>query len=337
MTVSSHTADAQPLNLAVCGAGRWGLTLMRNIHALSDVNLAAVISTRTDIPAEITQGAPVFGDWRDAASRTKLDGVLLALPPDRQPDIAERIIGYGLPVFLEKPLALDVGAAARLARAAGNSGFVGLVDHIHLFTPEFQELLNQLRSQGAARAITAVSGNRGPGRASWPVCWDWAPHDIAMALTVMGEMPVSVRARIVDRKAEGTAVYENVRLTLTFPDGGIAEITTGNAFENRVRHFTAALDGYSIEYSENASDERSLVVWHGNEKQKIGVASVPPLTAALTEFAARIRQGTGGADDLALGVEVVRVLSAAERSIAQGIAVSIESSASHATRVSTGC
>lgn len=337
MTLSPQAADEKPLNLAVCGAGRWGQTLMRNINVLPGLNLAAVISTRADIPSEITLNAPVFGDWQGAADRKKLDGILLALPPDRQPEFAEKIIEYGLPVFLEKPLALDKSAALRIARMAENIGFVGLVDHLHLFAPEFQELVRQVCRRGAVRAITSVSGNRGPSRASWPVCWDWAPHDISMALTVMGEMPVSVAAQIVEQKTEGATVFENIRLTLTFPDGGIAEITTGNAFESRVRNFAVSLDECTIEYSENFNNERSLSVEQDDQKQIVRVASVPPLTAALTEFAARIRQGTGGAGDLALGVDVVRVLGAAEASIAQGMAISVESPGSHATPGPAGC
>ena len=152
MTVSDHEAGTKPLNLAVCGAGRWGQTLIRNIASLPGVKLAAVISARADIPADITHGAPVFADWRQAAARTEIDGVLLALPPDRQPEIAEQIIENGLPVFLEKPLALDNNSAARITRAADVRGFVGLVDHLHLFAPEFQELVRQVRRQGTVRA-----------------------------------------------------------------------------------------------------------------------------------------------------------------------------------------
>jgi predicted dehydrogenase len=336
MTVSSEPADTAPLKLAVCGSGRWGQTLMRNITAAPDLELAAIISTRSSIPDEITHGAPVFGDWRTAVSRMNLDGILLALPPDRQPVIAEQIMQSGLPLFLEKPLALNDEAANRLVEAARNWGFVGLVDHLHLFAPEFQELVRQVRSRGAVRAITSVSGNRGPYRDSWSVCWDWAPHDVAMVLTIMESVPVSVSARIVDRTGEGEQVFENVRLTLTFANGAIADITTGNAFDGRRREFAVGVDDISLLYTETPGNEWSLVMGRGDDMQPVRVETVPPLAAALTEFAARVRQGEGGNSDLVLGAKVVRVLSAAESSIAAGVAVSVDPTSYSATSGAAG-
>lgn len=330
MTVSSEPADTGPLaatgplKLAVCGSGRWARTLMRNIAAAPDLELAAVISARATIPEDVTHGAPVFGDWRMAASSMDLDGIMLALSPEHQPAVAEKIMASGLPLFLEKPLALNNEAAERLVQAAGDSGFVGLVDHLHLFAPEFRELVRQVRNRGAVCGITSVSGNRGPYRDSWSVCWDWAPHDVAMVLTVMESVPDSVSARVVEQIEDGGRTFMNVRLTLTFANGAVADITTGNAFDGRRREFTVAIDDFTLSYTESPDNERSLVMGHGDDAQPVPVESVPPLTAALTEFAVRIRQRAGGESDLVLGANVVRVISAAELSISKGVPVPLE-------------
>ena len=71
-------------------------------------------------------------------------------------------------------------------------------------------------------------------------------------------------------------------------------------------------------------NERSLLILQGADEQTIRVDSIAPLTAALAEFAMRIRRGIGGDSDLALGGEVVRVLSAAEESMRRGSAVSLK-------------
>ena len=319
------SAETRPLKLAVCGAGRWGQVMMRNIASSQDLVLAAVISSRAAFPNDISFGAPVFRDWRAANSRQDLDGIVLALPPDRQPAIAQEIIEAGLPLFLEKPLALSNEAAARLVKAANTFGFVGLVDHLHLFSPEFGELVRQVRNRGRARAITAVSGNRGPGRDSWPILWDWAPHDVAMVLTVMEAAPVSVSAAIVERATDGAQALENVRLKLEFAGGAVADITTGNAFDRRCREFVVSIDDTSLSYAESPENERSLVIMQGDDAHPVQVDSIAPLTAALAEFAMRIRRGTGGDTDLALGAEVVRVLSAAEESMKRDSAVFLKS------------
>ena len=336
MTLSSKSDNRRPLKMAVCGSGRWGRTLMSNIVALPNLELAAVISARTSLPPTLTLGAPVFDDWQTAAENVDLDGILLALPPARQPTVAEQIIKSGIPLFLEKPLALKDEAANRLARIAEDQGFIGLVDHLHLFAPEFRKLVRVARSRGEIRGITSVSGNRGPHRDSWSACWDWAPHDVSMALTVMDSVPTSVVAQIVDRAEDGGIVFENIRLIMTFSNGTVADITTGNAFDSRRREFSVALEDFTILYSESSESERALVMGHGSNMRPVQVDSVPPLTSSLMEFASRVRQGKGGDTDLALGVNVVRILSAAELSISKGLSVAIDQSVPGSTNGNVG-
>jgi len=337
MTVSTTSDDLRPLRLAVYGVGRWGRVLMRNIAAFPDLELAAVISSKPHLSDAMTLGVPVFANWQAASSRIKLDGIVLALSPDRQPVIAAEIIAAGLPLFLEKPLALNNEAALSLVKAAADFGFVGLVDHLHLRSPEFQELVRQVRHRGTVGAIKAISGNRGPARESWPVLWDWAPHDVAMALTLIEAAPVSVSAAIVERSSDGIQELENVRLTLTFADGAVADIITGNAFDERLREFVVFIDDTTLSYVETPDNERSLVVGSGDEAQTVCVDSIPPLTAALGEFADRIRRGCGGKEDLGLGSAVVRVLWAAEESMRQGIEISIEAVDYRATSGTMEC
>lgn len=337
MTVSTTSADPAPLRLAVCGSGRWGQVLMRNIAAFPDLELAAVISSRHVLSDGITLGAPVFADWQAANSRMNLDGIVLALSPDRQPAIAVEIIEAGIPLFLEKPLALDNEAARRLVKAADEFGFVGLVDHLHLLTPEFQELVRQVRYRGAVGTISAISGNRGPARNSWPVLWDWAPHDVAMALTVIEAAPVSVSAVIVKRASDGIQELENIRLTLAFANGVVADILTGNAFDGRRREFAVSIDDKTLSYVESPDDMRSLVIAPSDEAQPVRVDSIAPVTAALGEFADRIRRGTGGKADLVLGSAVVSVLCAAEESMRRGIEISIEQTDYRATSGGVEC
>ena len=42
---------------------------------------------------------------------------------------------------------------------------------------------------GPIREIAAVAGNRGPYREDVAVLWDWGPHDVAMALDLVGASP----------------------------------------------------------------------------------------------------------------------------------------------------
>jgi hypothetical protein len=79
-----------------------------------------------------------------------------------------------------------------------------------------------------------------------------------------------------------------------------------------------------------------LAMGRGNDARAVQVKSVPPLTAALKVFSGRVRRGVGGQADLALGSQVVRVISAAERAISEGVAVSIDQAAYSATSGAVG-
>ena len=314
MTPAVTPTGSEILNLAVIGAGRWGRTLIRTIGLMPDLRLAAVISS-SSVVAEIEAGVPVFTDWREAVQTVPVDGIVLAVPPDRQPDIAEPIIASGMPVFLEKPLALDRAQATRLLDAARQYGFTGLVNHLHLFTSEFCELIRRARQSGPVRAIETVSGGRGPHRMRWSACWDWGPHDVAMTLIAMADTPETVSAEIVDRVEEGGRILENYRLVLTFENGGSARIYTGNAFAKRQRSFRVTLGDQDLVYTEAENHTRSLAIERQTDKISVPVASVAPLNAALAVFAERVRSKTGGLADLELGAQIVDVLAAAHESV----------------------
>lgn len=316
MTLSAaQVDDKRDLNIAVVGTGRWGKTLVRVIGTDPALTVVAAISSGASIAKPVDDTIPVFPTWQAAVEELSIDGFVLAVPPDIQPAIAEQIIAAGFPVFLEKPLALKRDAARDLLAVAKSTGFTGLVDHVHLFAPEFVELCRQLPSDHGVWEIKSISGNKGPYRDRWTACWDWAPHDIAMCLAVMESAPHSVMARIVRSIEHDGRVYENYEITLDFGRRGQAVILTGNAFDGHCREFNVRSGDTTLTYAESASHQLSLVVGRNGHREHVDVDSVPPLNAALEVFAHRIRHNTGGIGDLEGGVLVVEICAAAHESI----------------------
>jgi len=82
------------------------------------VALAGTDAART---AELARSANIargLGDWRALVEDRAVGAVAIAVPPDLQPQIAQRALELGKPVFVEKPLAADLaGARAMLASA----------------------------------------------------------------------------------------------------------------------------------------------------------------------------------------------------------------------------
>jgi predicted dehydrogenase len=307
--------------IALIGAGPWGRTIAAAISATPGVSLAAVVSSSAQTGQTIDFGIPVFEDWRTAIDSTGASGVVLALPPMHQPKFAVELIEHGIPVMLEKPMSASVAGANAIRTAAGKHGFTGLVNHLHLYAPAFRKLLIEISSLTGTRTVRAVAGARGPWRGDWNPLWDWAGHDLAMALSAIDAEPVKISAHADAPIIAQNLRYQNFHIDLAFRDGSRALLHLGNAFEHKIREFYVSADGGSGCYRETELGETSLSI-DGSDPGVIcaGVES-RPLNAALISFAARIRTG-GSIEDIEMGALVVELIEAAERSIQSGVPIS---------------
>ena len=68
------------------------------------------------------------GDWRALVEDAEIDAVAIATRPDLQPQIGLRALELGKPVFAEKPMASDLGAARRMAETARGRNIAAAVD-----------------------------------------------------------------------------------------------------------------------------------------------------------------------------------------------------------------
>lgn len=227
----------------------------------------------------------------------------------------------GLPVLVEKPLTLSVENAERLRGLAQAKGGLVMVDHTHLFHPAFQELKRQQAQLGAIRAICAEAGNHGPYRDDAPVLWDWGPHDIAMCLDLLRELPREVSATRVAHERVGKAEAETVRLDLTFGEGLRACITLSNMMA-KTRRFAVHCDDGVLVYDDLVHDK--LVLHQGTREapltpangMPIAISPEPPLSRVVKAFVAAITEGSDKTSSLDLAVAVVAVLERCSRALA---------------------
>jgi len=129
-------AGGHPWRLGLAGAGAFGRFVLTALAPLPDVELAGV-SARSDVSraaalaawrrareeAGLAPGAPdATSDLLEQARRADVDVVLVATPPDLQPQVAQAAVEAGKALFLEKPGALSaerLQALAALARERG--------------------------------------------------------------------------------------------------------------------------------------------------------------------------------------------------------------------------
>src|SRR5690606_19900396 len=125
-------------------------------------------------------------------------------------------------VFVEKPLALDVADAERLAALADARGLVLMVGHLLQYHPVYQRLREMVEA-GAFGRLLYVYSNRmslGKFRRDENVVWSFAPHDVFMSLGLGGEESEDVSAQGTVAFTPGIAERATMQMRIRADAGG---------------------------------------------------------------------------------------------------------------------
>jgi hypothetical protein len=120
-----------------------------------------------------------------------------------------------------------------------------------------------------------------------------------------------VAARRTTETPDGRSLTE---LRLRFARGDEALLTVGNALPAKRRTFRVDDGSQLLIYDDLAADK--LIRCRAGEEQAEPISGEWPLDRVVKEFAGAIGSGAAGHPSLGLGVEVVRVLAAADQAIA---------------------
>ena len=119
------------IRIGIIGCNYGRLVHLPAFRLDSRCEVIALAGTDAARAAELARAANVplsFGNWTDLVEHPDVDAITIAAPPALQPAIALRALELNKPVFAEKPMAIDLAAAAAMARAAEDSGRTTMVD-----------------------------------------------------------------------------------------------------------------------------------------------------------------------------------------------------------------
>ena len=182
-------------NVAVLGCGYWGQNLVRNFAQLGALRL--VCDSAESGRAKAQQLAPdveVLGDFAEVFRRQDIDAIVLATPAETHHPLAIRAIAAGKDVYVEKPLALNYRQGIEMGEAAEAAGRLLMVGHLLEYHPAVLKL-KELVDQQVLGKINYIYSNRlnfGKIRIEENALWSFAPHDIAVILRLVGELPIEV-------------------------------------------------------------------------------------------------------------------------------------------------
>jgi predicted dehydrogenase len=303
------SASSEALRLGLIGAGRWGRNYIRTLAGLDCVRLARVASRNPETAELVPAGCEIAADWQEIVSAPDLDGVIIATPPATHFAILVAAIESGKPVLVEKPVVQSLVHANDIRALLDRKPVPVLIDHVHLFHPAFRELCREAAGLGPVRGIESSAGNRGPYRPDVSVLWDWAPHDLAMALTLAPGPPRPISATRLETQEIGGVRAERIALALSI--GDIPVRIQVSTLDERHRWFAARFDDRTLVYRDKLPGQLVQVV-AGEERALAVPAGPPPLTTAVLEFASAIRQRRLDPRSIDVGLATVELISGFE-------------------------
>lgn len=298
----------QDIRLGLLGAGRWGQRYIATIQNVDSVSLSAVFSRNPATQGLVPPGCVIESDWEKLAHAGNLDGIIVATPPATHCDIVCAALKAGVPVLVEKPLALSSEEAAKIAETSRATRRAVMVDHTHLFGPAFRALKAQVAAMGPIRSIEAEAGNNGPVRPDTTMLLDWAPHDIAMCLDLLGNQAAMKYVLRHASPGDPAGHADDIEFGLEFPSNATARIRVSNIRKDKCRWFRVNCErGWAI-----YDDLAALKLRTGEAGDDVGrsvfLAPDMPLSVVVAEFAQLCRSGASSHPSLMQGVACVRLI-----------------------------
>jgi predicted dehydrogenase len=313
---------------------------VRTLAALPEVELAAVCDLREDRREAVRghhPGVLVTGRAEEALARA--EAVVVATPAASHAPLARQAVERGLPVLVEKPFALSVREAEGVAELAQRRGVPVLVGHLLLFHPAVERLRGMVAAGelGDIYYLYSQRVNLGQVRPDENALWSFGPHDVSVALFLLGEAPVRVTAQ--GRSYLQPGIEDVVFMTMDFAGGQMAHVQMSWLDPHKERRLTVVGSRRMVVFDDMQAREKLKVYDKGVDRppdyasygESLSVregdiaiprvANVEPLSAELKHFVAVARREVPPRSGVADGVRVVRVLEAASRSLAGGGAV----------------
>ena len=171
-------------SIGLVGTGRWAEKIARTISSMDDAKIVAVYQrTRKDVPW-LPEGCIIYDNLSDMLRKTTLTHIITAIDPNGHFEVVEKATKYGLPIWLEKPMALSYREVEQIFALDGSV----FVDYIHLYSECFQWLCNEMQDKKPT-TIRSTLYSHSPYH-KFPMLYDFASHDLAMLLTIFNDIGV---------------------------------------------------------------------------------------------------------------------------------------------------
>jgi len=328
---------SEPVRIGMAGAGRWGRHLLRNFATLPGSDLRWICDPDDGVLHERAAAVPTARpttDFDDLLSDTELEAVVLATPVPTHHELARRALEAGKHVFVEKPLAASVADATAIVSLGRKRERIVMTGHTFLYSPAVNLIREQIHQEriGVPYFISMSRVNLGLHQNDVSVVWDLGPHDFSILRYWLGETPARLAALSRDCIVPGTP--DVAFINLEFASGTIAHVEIAWLAPSKLRR-TAIVGSRKMVVYDDTSNEPVRVFDSGvlpRDPTSFGeykltyrtgdivsprIEAAEPLLLELNDFCDAIRSGAAPRSSSSIGVEVVRMIEAVDRSLAE--------------------
>ena len=325
------------LKIAVIGYGYWGPNLVRNFTNLENSTVSHVVDESPDRLEKVKKLYPSINatsSLTEILENPEIDCIIIATPISTHYDIAKKALEHGKHILVEKPMTNSVKHAKELIELSKKKKKVLMVDHTYLYTGAIQKIKKIIDKNmiGEIQYIDSTRINLGLFQPDVNVLWDLAAHDISICSYLMNENPISVQAM---GKSHTDSDFEDIAyLTLHFKSNKIIHFNCSWISPVKIRYMLIGGNKKMIVFNDLETTEKVKIydtkyktkTNPKNDRQiladyRVGDIFIPKLptreglSLMAEDFVSAIIDKTEPISNYDIGLQVVKILEAAQKSI----------------------
>jgi len=330
------------VRIGIIGCGYWGPNLVRNFLKVPECELAMAADLdpgKLEAVRRIYPALTTTTSAQQVLESEAIDAVVIATPISTHYRLAKEALQRGKHVLVEKPITATSAEAEELSGLADQHRRTLMVDHTFIYTGAVRKIreLIDAGEMGEIYYYDSVRVNLGLFQHDVNVLWDLAPHDFSIMTYLLDKEPVGVSAVGASPvRGNGWNLESLAYVTIRFSDetlahfhvnwlspvkvrrtliGGSRKIVIYDHLDpdNQVKIFDKG-----VEILEEQQRYQALVQYRVGDMRAPKIDQSEALEVACQHFVHCVLTGERPLTDGRVGLRVVRLLEAAQRSMDGG-------------------
>ena len=324
------------IRVGIIGYGYWGPHIARNFNAADDCEVAVICDKSPNAQRRIQRAYPgvrVTGDVSEVLASPQIDAVAVITPVWTHFELAKAALEHGKHVFVEKPFTSTATQAEELIELAAKKHLTIMVDHTFLFTGAVKKIEQLIKENtlGKLYYYDSTRVNLGLFQHDVNVIWDLAPHDLSIMDHLVHSKPEYLAAT---GQSHLNGHQDVAYITVYFSDNVIAHFNVNWLSPVKVRTTLLGGEKKMVVWNDLDADEKIKVYDKGVDiKNQQGVYELlvsyrtgdmwapkveqtEALSSEIRYFIECVTCGTVPFNDGIAGLRVVKLLEAADKSLA---------------------